>query len=236
MKFDAVKVQNYKSITEVTLDLTQSDRILSLIGQNESGKSSILEAIRDYHQGSFDEDSSPYDSDTDPEQKVSCTFAFEDTDDKAAFLKTIEDFANEEVFSENIKFKKATLNKISQFEIHFDGEHYNFDEALEQILVHNIEVIKEEEADPRAESPQSAEGEAFDGSILFPDLPEFLVKKVLPEFIYFEGGSCDTLPDFISIDSLVSEKGEGWAAVKWLEKSLQELTGNKEFTFKGLAA
>ena len=40
--------------------------------------------------------------------------------------------------------------------------------------------------------------EPIDGNLMFPDLPEFLVKNILPEFIFFKGGKCDILPDFIS--------------------------------------
>lgn len=232
MKLSKVIIQNYKSISETTLDLTQSDNIVSLIGQNESGKSSILEAIRDYYQESFDEDSYPYDTEEDLTQNVACTFSFENEDNKAEFLQKIEDFANEKIFSEGVQFKKGILNKISDFTISFDGEKYSFNQSMEDILVNNVKVVEVES--PETEKVEVKENKEFNPATLFPDVPDFLVKQVLPEFVYFEGGSCDTLPDFIAIDDLVNKKGDGWVAVSWMEKCLQELTNNKGFNFEQL--
>lgn len=250
MKLEKVKIRNYRSIIETDLDIMQSDNILSLVGQNESGKSSILEAIRDFYSGEFNEDSIPYDSEEESEeeleQSVLCTFSFEKSDNKAEILEQIENFLKEKIYNESVKFKNNILSKISNFDIIFDGEHYKFDEHFETILAKNL---GREEGSNNAESATDNQGidtqlnesseeknkEPLDGNIMFPDLPEFLVKDILPEFIFFEGGECDTLPDFISTENLINKKGDGWLAVTWLEKCLQELIQDNEFSFQNLA-
>jgi predicted ATP-dependent endonuclease of OLD family len=245
MRLDKVKIKNYKSIEETDLDLGQSDNILSLVGQNESGKSSILEAVRDFYNGEFDDDSFPYDVGDELEQAVSCTFSFEKSDKKDEILEKIEEFLKEKIYNEPVKFLKNILSKVSTFTIVFDGKHYKFDEQLETILINNIEKNEEPENEENVAETEVAtqpndvseenEKESLDGNIMFPDLPEYFVKNILPEFIFFEGGECDTLPDFISIEDLANSKGDGWIAVTWLEKCLQELTQNKNLSFQELS-
>lgn len=246
MKLEKVKIQNYRSIAETELDLTQSDNILSLIGQNESGKSSILEAIRDFYNGEFDEDSFPYDSEEELEQSVLCTFSFEKSDNKTEILEQVENFLKEKIYNESVKFKNNILNKISTFDIIFDGEHYKFDEKVEAILANTLKQDEKSEneeggtkneeasAQPSEGSDEEKDEKSLDGHIMFPDLPEFFVKNILPEFIFFRGGECDILPDFISTENLINKKGDGWLAVTWLEKCLQELTQDNNFSFQNL--
>ncbi|MBU1293127.1 ATP-binding protein [Patescibacteria group bacterium] len=235
MKLDKVEIHNYKSIVRVEVDLGQSDNILSLIGQNESGKSSILEALRDFYNGEFDGDSYPYESPAGLDQVVSCQFSFEAADDKPAILDEIENFANEEIFKEVVAFKPNTISRISNFTLTFDGKNYSLDTTFQNALINNLEVESTGAASVEAEEDADENEEEFDASILTPDVGKFIVDNIIPEFIFFEGGTCDTLPDFISIDDLVEETGDGWVSVTWLEACLQELTGNADFTFKSLA-
>ncbi len=255
MKLEKVKIKNYKSITETNLDLTESDNVLSLVGQNESGKSSILEAMRDFYNGKFDEDSYPYNSEEESEENleqfISCSFSFEKSDNKFEILEQIESFLKEKIYNEPVVLKNNILNKVSNFTISFDGGHYKLDEQIEAIFINNLDRAEEEDekneesgntekdiADTTpVDTPASPEEEVnvLDGNIMFPDLPEFLVKEILPEFIFFEGGECDTLPDYISVENLVNKKGDGWIAVMWLEKCLQELANDNNFSFEKLA-
>ncbi len=242
MKLDKVDIKNYKSIVHVEVDLAQSDNILSLIGQNESGKSSILEALRDFYAGEYDEDSYPYESPEGLEQAVSCQFSFEASDDKAAILNQIQKFANDQIFDEAVTYKPDTLSRISSFTITFDGKHYSLDTALADALLNNLEadysdavVAEPEGVAADGEIVGEVEEDELDTSALLPDVGEFIANNVIPEFIFFEGGTCDTLPDFISVEGLVANTGDGWISVTWLEACLQELTGNPDFTFKSLA-
>lgn len=244
MKLKKVKIRHYRSIEETDLDLTHSDNILSLVGQNESGKSSILEAIRDFYKGKFDEDAFPYDSEEELEQSVSCTFSLERSDKKTEILEKILGFLNEKIYSESVKFKNNVLGKISTFTITFDGKHYKFDDHTETIIGNNLiededaeeDATENEQDDTQVDEESGEDKDSPDRNAMFPDLPEFVVRNVLPEFIFFEGGECDTLPDFISVEDLTNNKGDGWVAVTWLEKCLQELTQETDLSFQKLAS
>ena len=186
MKLQKINIKNYKSIVNTTIDLSKGDNILSLIGQNESGKSSILEAIRDYYQGSFEEDSFPYGSKVeDLKQNVSCTFVFDKSDNIKEIEEKIEAFANDEVFDKPVKFKKSILKNLLSITISYDGTYYSFGETLTNIITHNIELLEveplansDQAVDEKQETQEENETEdQLDGKLLFPDLPEFLVKK-----------------------------------------------------------
>ena len=53
MRYTKFTIKNYKGIPEITLDLKQKPqtRIFTLVGLNESGKTSILEAINLFEEG-----------------------------------------------------------------------------------------------------------------------------------------------------------------------------------------
>jgi len=102
------------------------------------------------------------------------------------------------------------------------------------ISINKEETPEDNTATEQVEENGSEEPEELNGKLLLPDLPEHFVKEIIPEFIYFEGGECDILPDNIPVDDLVNEKGDGWVAVAWLEQCLQELSGKDEFNFKEL--
>jgi len=230
MKLDKIEIKNYKSIENATIDLTQSDNILALVGQNESGKSSILEAVHDYYEGSYEKDSLPFDLDSEEtEQIVSCTFSIENPSEKADILAQIEEFLNKDVYSTPIKFKAGALSSVSDFSISFNGSSYYLSEIFENSLKNNIELKEDEEKTATTATTEP------DGDLMVPALPDFLVKHVVPEIIFFEGGQCDMLPDFIAVEDILSEGGDGWIAVTWLEKCLQELTGNESLSFDTLS-
>lgn len=236
MKINKVEIKNYKSILDISIDLSQTDNILSLVGQNESGKSSILEALHDFYNSEFDKDSYPYESFEDLDQSISCQFSFESSDDKSKIIEQIQKFANDEIFNETVILKPHALNRISKFTITFNGEHYLLDTAIENAITNNIVIVKENNTtENEIVIVEEKEGDDFDSSIIIPDVGKFIVENIIPEFIFFEGGNCDTLPDFISIEDLVSKKNDGWVSVKWLESCLQELTGDPSFTFKSLS-
>jgi AAA15 family ATPase/GTPase len=52
MKYVAFSIKNYKGIEKLELDLSGSQKIFTLVGLNESGKTTILEAL-DFFQGDF---------------------------------------------------------------------------------------------------------------------------------------------------------------------------------------
>jgi len=75
MKLIKFKIKNYKSITD-SGDCYFSDKLTILAGKNESGKTSVLEALEDFHQDkTIREEAKPIEGDGVPE--VSVTFKLE---------------------------------------------------------------------------------------------------------------------------------------------------------------
>jgi len=56
MKLLAFRIRNFRSIVDTGWNNFSSDNITGLIGQNESGKTSILEALKSFHDGKISED------------------------------------------------------------------------------------------------------------------------------------------------------------------------------------
>ncbi len=73
MHLVAFKIRNFRSIVDTGWHQLAHDNITSLIGQNESGKTSILEALKSFHDGMLIEDMLRSDLSL-PE--VSCKFSF----------------------------------------------------------------------------------------------------------------------------------------------------------------
>ena len=74
MQLIAFRVQNFRSIVDTGWHQLAHDNITGLIGQNESGKTSILEAIKAFHDGTLIEDMLRSDLSL---PVVSCKFKFQ---------------------------------------------------------------------------------------------------------------------------------------------------------------
>ncbi|GAI24276.1 unnamed protein product, partial [marine sediment metagenome] len=56
MKLTGFRIQNFRSIIDTGWTYLSPDNITGLIGQNESGKTSILEALNSFYTGTISED------------------------------------------------------------------------------------------------------------------------------------------------------------------------------------
>jgi energy-coupling factor transporter ATP-binding protein EcfA2 len=77
MKISAFHIKNYRSIVDSGLCYLSPDNITALIGQNESGKTSVLEALRSFYEGRITDDVLRSDQ-TFPE--ITCTFILEENE------------------------------------------------------------------------------------------------------------------------------------------------------------
>ncbi|MBN2481920.1 MAG: AAA family ATPase [Bacteroidales bacterium] len=75
MKIRAFHIKNYRSIVNSGWCYLSHDNITALIGQNESGKTSVLESLRSFYEGNITEDVLRSDQSF-PE--ITCIFEFED--------------------------------------------------------------------------------------------------------------------------------------------------------------
>ena len=80
MKLTAFRIKNYRSIIDTGWTRLAPDNITTLIGQNESGKTSILEALNSFYNSFIDEDILRSDLSL---PMVSCEFSLSQTEIKA---------------------------------------------------------------------------------------------------------------------------------------------------------
>lgn len=77
MKINAFHIRNYRSIVDSGVCYLSPDNITALIGQNESGKTSVLEALKSFYEGQISDDVLRSDQ-TFPE--ITCTFILEENE------------------------------------------------------------------------------------------------------------------------------------------------------------
>lgn len=106
MKLIKFRIKNYKSIVD-SGDCYFSEKLTILAGKNESGKTSVLEALEDFHQDkTIREEAKPIEGDGIPE--VSISFSMTDTETNTIFT---------EVESENTVTKEVTLTLIKKYAV-----------------------------------------------------------------------------------------------------------------------
>ncbi len=105
MKLEAFRIKNYRSIIDTGWTRLAPDNITTLIGQNESGKTSILEGLDSFYHGKITDDILRSDL-TFPE--ISCTFLLTGED-----LKKINDeiALHPKIASRVNELKRVTLNR-----------------------------------------------------------------------------------------------------------------------------
>jgi len=84
MKLLAFRIQNFRSIIDTGWHQLSSDNITGLIGQNESGKTSILEALNSFYDGKISEDTLRSDLSM---PVVSCLFSVDNDNEITDILK-----------------------------------------------------------------------------------------------------------------------------------------------------
>jgi hypothetical protein len=204
-----------------------------LAGQNESGKSSILHALRDYEEGKFDEDSLPFSTGGDPIQSVSCTYKVEPSDNFYDVLveQVLIDFKLSETddspllrnnIDKVLHFTVTKTNEAGVFRTEIDTQTFNLFKssiALRPAVTASLS--------PSAPVPESS---TTDAEVL---TPRFVVSdqdngkvadlfwSVSPKIIFFDD-FCDLLPDKIFISDLEDEvtTANGYTAVMNLQKIL----------------
>lgn len=103
MKISAFQIKNYRSIVDSGRCYLSPDYITALIGQNESGKTSVLEALRSFYEGIITDDVLRSDL-TFPE--ITCSFQLDDK-------KRPSDYLNLSGFPEDLQMAVSSKTEIS---------------------------------------------------------------------------------------------------------------------------
>ncbi len=225
MKLKSFRIKNYKSIQDTGEISLGNGRIAIFAGQNESGKSSILEGLAAFENAEFESDSIPFDFES-PIQEVSCTYEIEESD--SDFWDEIEKTFGEQNEIERAKVGslidipklKRTVKdfKITRTLNPSKKVQTSIPEAVFQIFRSSI---LEEDVNVEAEvAPVKKERKKI---IELTDDQNSEVAELFwnhtPKIILFND-FCDLLPDTFSLKDLKSDKkdSKGYKAVKNFEK------------------
>ncbi len=230
MKLKSFRIKNFKSIQDTGEVLLDKGRIAIFAGQNESGKSSLLEALNAFEQSSFFDDSIPFDFD-DAIQEVSCTYALESSD--SDFWEEIESS-----FAENYKLERGEVGAIldviklkktiKEFTI-TRSTNKGKDRKVETTLSKNVfEIIRasiqKETSYAVVKTDETTETKIENtGAVKLSDQDNAACADILwkhsPKIVLFND-FCDLLPDKFSIADLNANNKEakGYKAVKNFEK------------------
>ncbi len=169
MKIVKFRIKNYKSIVDSS-DCYFSEKITILAGKNESGKTSVLEALEDFHESkTIREEAKPLDSDEIPE--ISITFELSPND--------IEDiFTSIEIKSSINKNINITLTKK------YGISEYFLDDESKKILIFEIYHIelKEKIFEISTQIKKMAQNENFE----IPQIDENKMEEYLQELNTFQ--------------------------------------------------
>ena len=222
MKLKSFRIQNYKSIIDSgECRLSDNDNILVLAGQNESGKSSILQALYDYEQGELREDClRQFDEGRDVTYPVvECTYHVDKDNNWIEEIGIDIPAHVEDVLS---KLQEICLIRTFSSE---EKSSFSFDIGLTEKIKKAIESFQKKKN--TVEEKSSAENENEDvkddsekEEISITNISEE-VFRIMPKIIYFDD-FCDLLPDKILISDLKSEnlQANGYNAVKNVERIL----------------
>ena len=243
MKLEKFTINDFRRIKNLELDFSKTkDNITVLAGQNESGKSTVLEALESFYQEGFSDDSAfLLKQDNKGKQTAEFTFSISDKDVDDFCDLLAGSLAADVAFWNSLKeqLKKSTvLKKITFLVSGEDSGTYISDDDFAKITVFinakyreyidSQDEDSEEEAIEEADTESAAqEKEEFateksdEGDDLITEEKTSEIVSALyrcaPRFVLFSDSKCDLLPDNIKLSDYVEGKGDGKTAVKNLE-------------------
>jgi AAA15 family ATPase/GTPase len=195
MRYKSFYIKNYKGIKELTIDLDRDPKtnIITLVGLNESGKTTILEAISLF---SVEPDASVIHK-LIPKSKK---FSFTDTIEIHATLqldeedeKAVQAFCGSQDFKNIQPIKEFTQKIVYEFK---DSEYKEEDSGWEYEF--SLNGLKRKKQYNRTYNPETPEFEA---------IQKFICEKLLPPIIYYPNFLFD-FPIKIYLEESITEDKE----------------------------
>ena len=177
MRLSSFLVKKFKSIVDTgECRLSDTDNILVLAGQNEAGKSAVIEALNFFGNGSS-EDFERLQRRQDEDPEVECGFYLEDDDINAIFTATDrEDFKRYLKENRDVRFKRVKSDDGS-----FDSVYFT-ETALEQLEpFFRVEQISVPEPESATQSAVDMQAPAEQPQT---NLPKITTIEQLKDFIY----------------------------------------------------
>jgi AAA15 family ATPase/GTPase len=195
MRYKSFYIKNYKGIKDLTIDLNRDPftNIITLVGLNESGKTTILEAI------------SVFDNETKPEDihkliPKSRNHSFTDTIEIHAILelsiedeKLIKSFCHSQGFRSVQNIREFTIKEIYEFK----NSEYLLDESGKEYEF-QLNGLKKKKRYVREYNADTPEFEAIN---------DFICKELLPPIIYYPNFLFD-FPKRIYLEASANEEKE----------------------------
>lgn len=232
MKLKSFRIKNYKSVIDSGVcRLSENDNILILAGQNESGKSAILQALYDFEIGELRDDCVRDFEDSVKYPVIECVFTLEDGD-KSNIVEELEEVEESNIEKKILDVFLFELKDLSEITLIRSFENYkdsrlDFDIPLIDSMQKKIDnLIEDQEQSEEYENASEVE-EAIEIDVS--DSSSTLAKKIhlyAPKMIFFDD-FCDLLPDRIYISDLIepNEDAKGYSAVRNVERILNENLG-----------
>lgn len=242
-----IRIQNFKSIVDTTIEF--NDSIYVLAGQNESGKSSILEAIHAFEEDIIDRENLNFEEEINTNTKQSISISYNTNKELFEYLEEeCKDLVNEKIKNSTKNFKLFDVEKISKLKEFTLTKSINFENKEQttfdlQINDQAFAIIK---SSINGQLEQKDDIVTAIAKVLIPVIDintnkEDIIYKLwlsCPKIIYFDNVA-DLLPDDMYIDELKQREAgrKGIKAVESFERILDidfiELSKNSSVLKKG---
>lgn len=186
MKFVSLRIKNFKGIEDVTIDLNRcfGNNIYTLIGLNESGKTTLLEAISYITTTAKDDELGLFDSKG---------FEFLDKPSKLIPIGKLQNFNDNISVEAKISFEKGDKKQIIDYfrntydqELMIEGDNFNIEKRL---VFENSELTKgpttywSVQLKIKDENNNIVELESSDAK--WTDVVSYIRKNMIPRILYF---------------------------------------------------
>jgi predicted ATP-dependent endonuclease of OLD family len=163
MLYKQFRIKNFKGISQVIIDLTKNNRVITLVGLNESGKTTVMQAIELFYRSVKDEEPSKDELNRFRPKGISFTGLVEiegilefEEGDVVALQKYWKDDMNKRKkliigkdFSYSFKFKYEvheykTTNRVCNFSVKSDGASRDLHSTDKEAWLKLIKYVKEQ--------------------------------------------------------------------------------------------
>jgi len=212
MQLESFKIENFRSIVDTEWQSLSPDNITSLIGQNESGKTSVLEALMAFEEEEISQDDLRNDESF---PSIYCKF-------KLGTNELAEIFEDKILPKKLSKIIEKNNNSITLFRKWSTLEKHDFDIEDEVIKACWNEVVETKDSQENPETPKQEEQTIVTAPpVEVPMTIEEFKNEIFnnaPQFILFEDNSL--LPRTIDIEDIKNKnkKAEGYIGAENLLK------------------
>ncbi|MDI9313199.1 MAG: AAA family ATPase [Hydrotalea sp.] len=225
MRLKSFQIKDYKSIQDTGIvEVPEDYNLVALLGQNESGKSAVLEALRDFQKQEISEEAL---RDTNI-ASIACSYKITN---KENFRTRLQNSLKNFLSRRGENFEKIdltlTLDKLDVIKLIFSSEDDEL--TIDDNSYNIISASIPDKESPSDEITPSATQKIF--NIAQEKLAELIWSRCTPAIKFFNGRA-PMLPDSITIADLTKKDNneEGYQAVKNFERilgiNLAEISGS----------